>query len=97
MMYLILILLILSITCNVFLFKKLLSASDQLLERDSQVDLLNDYVNTSYSLLQDVFNELQRLSQTPTISNEPYVVRLVMIINRSKNAIKSLIDSLSRE
>ena len=96
-MYLILILLILSITCNVFLFKKLLSASDQLLERDSQVDLLNDYVNTSYSLLQDVFNELQRLSQTPTISNEPYVVRLVMIINRSKNAIKSLIDSLSRE
>lgn len=97
MMYLILILLILSIVCNVFLIKKLLSASEQLLERDSQVDLLNDYVNTSYSLLQDVFNELQRLSQTPTISNEPYVVRLVMIINRSKNAIKSLIDSLSRE
>ena len=87
MMYLILILLItFLLACNVFLFQKLLSASDQLIERDRQVNILNDYVNASYSLLQDVFNELQRLSKTPTVSNEPYVVRLVMMIN--------LIDSL---
>lgn len=80
-----------------FMVKAALKRAEELINYDAETDLINEYIEEVHQTLTKVYDALEKISQYPTVSNEPIVTQLILLIKQSKNDIQSILDRINND